>query len=77
MQQWTKGSKLIVIEPILGPANQKDMAKMMDVYMMAITGGKERTKEEFEKLLNQSGFTIDRVVATDTEFSIIEASILY
>jgi hypothetical protein len=66
-------SKLIIVEPIVNSANQKDPAKLMDVYMMVITGGKERTAQDFETLLDQSGFVIDSIIPTETEFYIIEA----
>jgi len=64
---------LVLIEPIIHSANEQEYAKCMDVYMMAITGGKERTRKDFEELLKQAGFRIDTVVQTDTEFAIIEA----
>ena len=66
-------SKLIIIEPIMIAANQKDHAKIMDVYMMVITGGKERTLEDFRNLLFQAGFSIKSVTPTETEFTILEA----
>ena len=66
-------SKLIIIEPIMIAANQKDHAKIMDAYMMVITGGKERTLEDFRNLLLQAGFSIKSVTSTETEFTILEA----
>jgi hypothetical protein len=67
-------SKLLIIEPILTAANQKDPAKMMDVYMMVITGGKERTEQDFRRLLSTAGFSVESVTPTETEFYIIQAS---
>lgn len=66
-------SKLIIIEPMMVASNQKEYAKYMDVFMMAITGGSERTQDEFKILLNQAGFTIESITPTETEFYIIEA----
>jgi hypothetical protein len=46
----------------------------MDLLMMTGTpGGKERTKEEYSELLDQSGFRIRRIIRTVAPFSIIEA----
>jgi hypothetical protein len=40
--------------------------------MLVMTGGLERTEEEFRKLLADSGFRLTRVVKTESPFSIIE-----
>jgi hypothetical protein len=37
------------------------------------TGGVERTAEEFETLLNNSGFRLNRIIPTASPNSIIEA----
>lgn len=62
---------LVLIEPII--SNVNPYSKCMDVYMMAITGNKERTKTDFEALLKKAGFRVESVTQTDTEFAIIEA----
>jgi hypothetical protein len=67
-------AKLLIVEPLMAPANEKDYAKCMDVLMMALTGGKERTEEDFRYLLTQAGFKIDSITPTETEFVIIQAS---
>lgn len=72
-QAMNKDDRLIIVEPIMTEANQKEMAKFMDVYMMMITGGKERTLLDFKMLLDQAGFSIESVTATETEFYLIEA----
>lgn len=65
--------KLLVIEVVLLPKDQSLYANSMDVLMMAITGGKERTASSFEQLLKQSGFELENIYSTGTEFSILEA----
>lgn len=64
---------LIIIEPIITLPNHKELSKVMDIYTMMATGVKERTLTEFQKLLDQSGFVIESITPTDTEFYIIEA----
>jgi hypothetical protein len=44
-----------------------------DVNMMAWTGGKQRTAEEFRELLKAAGFGLTRIVPTSTPLSLIEA----
>jgi hypothetical protein len=41
--------------------------------MLVMTGGLERTEEDFRKLLTASGFNLVRVVPTASPFSIVEA----
>lgn len=67
-------AKLIIIEPLLTAPNYREAAKMMDVHMMVITGGKERTLQDFKNLLDRAGFSIDSITPTETEFSILQAS---
>lgn len=67
----SKEARLVIVEPIMVAPNEQDHAKVMDVYMMAITGGKERTLEDFKTLLSKAGFSLESVTPTATEFSVI------
>ncbi len=69
----TSGGKLIIIEPVLLSRNQPDYGKLMDLQLLVLQKGGERTKEEFEKLLKLSGFLMQSLIPTESEFSIIEA----
>jgi hypothetical protein len=40
--------------------------------MLVMTGGKERTEEEFRQLYEAAGFKLTRVVPTESPFSVIE-----
>jgi len=66
-------ARLLIVEPFMNSANQKDAAKIMDVYLMVTTGGRERTLQDFRNLLEQAGFSIVSTTPTDTEFYIMEA----
>lgn len=66
-------ARLLIVEPFITSANQKDPAKAMDVYLMVTTGGRERTLQDFKNLLEQAGFSIVSTSPTDTEYYIIEA----
>lgn len=63
---------LYVIEPVLLQAQSHDYAKLTDVLMLAVTGGRERSLEEYRTLFDQGGFTISNVFSTPTEFRILE-----
>ena len=48
--------------------------KFIDVTMLAITGGKERTEEEYGRLLAKAGLRLDQVLPTKAPISVLEAS---
>jgi hypothetical protein len=51
-------SKLIIIEHLIAPPNEGSEGKFMDLNMMVITGGVERTHDEFARLLEASRFKL-------------------
>jgi len=64
---------LLLVEMGLSEANQPSAGKFIDLIMLVLTGGKERTTEEYAALLGRAGFRLQRVVPTVTDFVIIEA----
>ncbi len=46
--------------------------KYLDLNMMVLTKGRERTEEQYRALFEAAGFTLLRVVSTRSELSIIE-----
>ena len=65
-------SKLLVIESVIPPGNEPFHGKFLDLVMLLIPGGKERTQEEYRHLFVQAGFEVTQIVPTGTEVSIIE-----
>lgn len=66
-------SRLLIVEVVLLPKHESVYAKCVDVLMLNVVGGKERTLSSFEQLLHRAGFTLVGVYPTSTEFSILEA----
>jgi hypothetical protein len=68
------GARLVIVER-LSPARAADdpAAIMLDLHMMAITGGRARTLAEFEALLGETGLTLSKVTPTSSGSSVIEA----
>jgi hypothetical protein len=64
--------KLLVIEGVVPPGNGPSFTKLMDLHMMLIPGGKERTEAEYRDLYSKAGFRLTRVVPTESEISVIE-----
>jgi len=69
------GAKLLVIEFIVTPGNDFDMAKRADLEMLILTnGGRERTKAEFAALFERAGFALERVIPILNDMYVLEAS---
>jgi hypothetical protein len=46
---------------------------MLDIVMLVAPGGQERTAAEYASLLAKAGFRLERVVATQSSVSVVEA----
>ena len=66
------GNKLLLVESVIPPGNDPFMGKFLDLTMMLIPGGKERTEDEYRELYDKAGFDLVRIVPTSTEVSVIE-----
>jgi hypothetical protein len=69
----TPKSRLLVIESVIPPGNEPFGGKFLDLVMLLIPGGKERTADEYRELFEQAGFKLTRIIPTGTEVSILEA----
>jgi hypothetical protein len=69
-------ARLLIIEAIVSEAPGPDFSKVLDVIMLAVTGGRERTPSEYEALLARAGFRLERIMATPSQYSIIEAAVI-
>lgn len=68
------GTKLLVIERIIEPCTDHSVTHTLDMCMLGLLGGRERTAAEFARLYAQAGFQIVGVLPTGTPFSIIEGA---
>jgi SAM-dependent methyltransferase len=67
------GGRVLVAETVVPPGNAPDPIKVMDVNMLVVTGGRERTADEFAALFERAGLRAGRVVPTGARVSILEA----
>jgi hypothetical protein len=66
-------ARLLIIDHVVPPPNEGSVAKFLDLNMLVLPGGRERTEDEFRGLLEASGFRLSRVVPTaPDDVSIIE-----
>ena len=67
------GQPLLVLEKILPePAASAPMMVMDDLHMLAVTGGLERTADEYGKLFRTAGFQLKKIVPLRTGHSLLE-----
>lgn len=64
--------KLLVVEAVVPEGSEPHFSKYMDLNMLIMTGGRERTEDEYRRLLEASGFELKRIVPTNSPMSIIE-----
>jgi hypothetical protein len=67
------GGRLLLVEMVIPGDNQPGPAQAMDLNMMVITGGRERTEDEYRQLLAGAGFRLAQVIPTHSPFSVLEA----
>jgi hypothetical protein len=65
---------LLLIEMVIPSDNRPSPAQAMDLNMLVLLGGQERTEEHFERLLRAAGFRLERIIPTHSPFGVIEAT---
>lgn len=67
------GGRVAIFENVLPEQVQPHPGYLMDLNMMVMTGGRERTAAEFRTMLEQADFRMESVTPTPTMLSIVEA----
>jgi SAM-dependent methyltransferase len=66
------GGRLILVEAVVPDTSEFHFSKFIDLNMLVMTGGRERTAAEFRALYEAAGFSLTRIVPTESPFSVIE-----
>lgn len=66
------GAKLLLVEMVIPPGNGPAPGKLLDLEMLVIASGKERTEAEYATLLAGAGWRLTRVVPTQSPASVVE-----
>jgi O-methyltransferase domain len=67
-----EGARLLVVERVIPPGNGPMFGKLMDLTMLVVHGGQERTEDEFRRLFEAAGFRLTRIVAAEGDPSVVE-----
>jgi hypothetical protein len=68
-----KNGRVILLESVLAPGNAPDFGKILDLEMLLLPGGRERTADEFRALFAANGYELTKIVPTKSPLSVIEA----
>ena len=66
--------KVLLAETLVPPGDEPDQIKSIDVVMLVVTGGLERTEAQYASLFGSAGLRLERVIQTRGPISILEAS---
>ena len=69
-------NRLLIIEMVLPSGDTPHLGKVLDIIMLAVPGGQERTELEYQALLDKAGFRLRRVVPTESAVSVVEAALV-
>jgi hypothetical protein len=65
--------RLLICEMVLPPGDAFHPGKILDITMLVMPGGQERTPEEYADLLGKARFRMERVIPTTSAVSLVEA----
>jgi hypothetical protein len=68
-----QNGRVILLECVLAPGNAPDFGKILDLEMLLLPGGRERTADEFRALFAANGYELTKIVPTKSPLSVIEA----
>ena len=68
-----EGGKILFVETVLSGKDEPALARVNDLNMLVLTRGRERTEDEFSKLLAYSGFELRQVIPVQPMTCVVEA----
>jgi hypothetical protein len=68
----SKRARVLIIETVVPDAPGPHLSKELDIAMMAIPGGMERTQEEYASLATKCALRLERMVETQSPYSVLE-----
>ena len=70
----TQHSRLLVIECVVPDGPDISSSKLLDLNMLVMNGGRERTKTELRELFDAAGLRMTRVIPTLSPLGVVEAA---
>jgi hypothetical protein len=66
--------KVLLVECVVPAETQASFSTLLDLNVLVMNGGRERTAVEFRNLFDAAGFSMTRVVPTLSPLSVLEAT---
>jgi hypothetical protein len=66
-------ARVLIVETLVPEQPGPHVGKTLDIIMLAVTGGRERSPTEHAALLAAAGFRLERVLPTASQYSVVEA----
>jgi ubiquinone/menaquinone biosynthesis C-methylase UbiE len=70
----TPNGKVLVVETVLPAGETSCFGALLDLNMMVMTGGRERTERDFRRLFDAAGFTVTQIIPTLAPQCVIEGT---
>ncbi len=67
------GARLLLVEHVLPPDDSPSFGKLLDLNMLVLPGGLERTESDFRTLLKAHGFELTKVTPVMGDMSVVES----
>jgi precorrin-6B methylase 2 len=68
-----QGARLLLVDCVITDSAEPQFAKLLDLQMLVVTGGLERTEARFRELLAAAQFRVTKIIRTAVPESIVEA----
>jgi len=68
-----ENGRVLIVDMVVPKNGAKCFSKLLDLNMLVMTGGRERTEAEFRALLDASGYKLTKIISTMAPQSVIEA----
>ncbi|MBA3868619.1 MAG: methyltransferase [Anaerolineae bacterium] len=69
----SSSGRILIIELVIPVGNEPFLGKLLDLHMLMLLTGRERTEAEYRDLLDSAGFRLTRVIPTSSGASLVEA----
>ena len=66
-------ARLLLVDMVVPDTDARSFSKLLDLNMLAMTGGRERTRAEYRALLDAADYKLTRIIPTMAPQSVIEA----
>jgi hypothetical protein len=66
-------SRVLLVEFIVPAGGEKSFSKLLDLNMLVMNGGRERTESEYRRLFDAAGLKMTRIIPTLSPLCVLEA----